>query len=142
MKPGSAGLYVAQAALLLAGAGLAISGLVESVHLGGVEPPHNTIRRVLICVPLLALTAAYAFVAVRRGITPRAITFFPASYVVLGITVDYEEMLIWKAFAPSEATLSEYAMAYSMILGAVAVAASLLWSSYRAATLAASRSPS
>jgi hypothetical protein len=91
----------------------------------------------VVCLPLLALSAAYAYVALFRGITRRAVPFFVLSYPIVGVTLDYYESLIWKRFAPSDATLGRYLEAYSAIAVVTGLAAFLVWSSYRAATSAA-----
>jgi DMSO/TMAO reductase YedYZ heme-binding membrane subunit len=67
-------------------------------------------------VPLLALTVAYGFTAMRNGTTRRALPFFGVSYVLLGLTIDFELRLMVKKFAPSEPTFGSYIMSVGMIL--------------------------
>jgi EamA domain-containing membrane protein RarD len=108
-------------------------GLIESIRLAGVEHPDLTFRRTVICLPLLALTAAYVVSAVRKGTTWRALPFFAISYVALGLALDFHLIGIMKRFAPAEPTTGNYVGSYAITTGVVVAVVLVAVNQHRAA---------
>jgi hypothetical protein len=130
---------VAYVAALALGTALAAWGIGESVRLAGHEYWEHTFFRAVWSIPLLGLTVAYVVPAFRFSMTWRGLPFFAASYVLLGITVDYHMHLIVKKFAPDEPTLLDYAKSVGKITLMLAGCVVLAVNHYRAARRANQR---
>lgn len=120
------------------GAMLAGSGIVQTIELAGAEPREYALFRSATCLPLLFLTAVYGVTALRAGTTRRALAFFPVSYVLLGVTIDFEVRSIVKRFAPSEPTIGRYLGSMATVVAVAAGVALLAFANHRVARARAS----